>query len=494
MKILTGSQIREADRQTIEREPTDSINLMERASEVIAQWICNNIEQDYDLLFMIGKGNNGGDGLAVARMLFHAGYNCSIYMVFDKSMLSEECRFNFERLPQGVAVLGRGQVEIGEQTIIIDAILGTGVRATVSAELTPIVEMINDLPNRVISIDLPSGMSAEFENMGRLIVNAETTLTLEFPKLAMMLPEAGEHCGNVVVLPIELDVKYMSEVNSAYHYVTEDIVSGLLKPRAKFAHKGTYGHTLLVCGSEGMMGAAILATGAALRSGCGLVTTHIPRGERMALHASSPSALLSFDDDNCFSILPTDIERFTSIGIGSGVGQATQSAEALELLLTTVSCPMVIDADALNIISSGKDLIKLIPPGSILTPHLGELKRLIREWSDEQHKINLVCELAKSTLSVIVVKGAHTMICMPDGRCYFNSTGTPAMAKGGSGDVLTGLLSGLLARGYTAAHAAVVGVYIHGLAGEKAAQYYGDESVNSSDMIDFLAEAFVELK
>lgn len=494
MKILTDGQIKGADMATIEREPVESINLMERAAEVIAQWICNNVEQECDLFFVVGKGNNGGDGLAVARMLYHVGYNCSIYMALGMSDLSEDCRYNLDRLPSGVALVDSAEIELNEQTVVIDALLGTGVKSTLQGNIASIVEMINSLPNRVISIDIPSGMDTEFSNADRLMVCAETTLTLEFPKLAMLLPEAGEHCGNIVVLPIELDAEYIASKESNYYYVTESVVQQFIKPREKFAHKNTYGHTLLICGSEGMMGAAILATSAALRSGCGLVTTHIPREERSALHASCPSALLSLDPHGYFSKLPAALERFTSIGVGSGVGQSPDSAAALRLLLETTTQPMVIDADALNIISTRPELFSMIHSGSILTPHPGELRRLVGEWRDEQHKIELVCQLAASTSSVVVVKGAHSMICVPQGKCYFNSTGDSGMAKGGSGDLLTGLLAGLLSRGYSASQAAVLGVYIHGLAGEKAAQYYGSESMNSSDMVDFLAEAFVELK
>lgn len=497
MKILTGKQIREADRYTIEHEPVGSQELMERASEVIAQWICNHIGQETPLFFFIGKGNNGGDGLAVARMLYHAGYSCYVYLIYGKELLSAECRFNLERLPEGVCRQEGGivqELDIPGDAVVIDAILGTGVTGPLKDPVLSVVEMINFLPNRVVSIDLPSGLGTEFGNDGRLTVMAETTLTLEFPKLAMLMPEAGDACGRIEVLAIDLDARYMDATPSPYYYVTEEVVRAQLLSRPKFGHKGTFGHVLLVCGSEGMMGAGILAAAAALRSGCGLVTLHLPIAERMAVQVSSPSALLSLDPGTCFSVLPGDLTRYASIGIGCGMGQAEETVAAFETLLRTYSRPVVLDADALNILASNPRLREYVPEESILTPHPGELRRLVGEWDDEEQKLELVKKLAADLRSVVVVKGAHSMICSPEGVCWFNSSGCAGLAKGGSGDVLAGLLAGLLARGYDSMAAAVVGVYIHGLAGEKCAAYYGEESMNSGDLPDFLAEAFMDIR
>ena len=330
MKILTGSQIREADQYTIEHEPIESLALMERASEVIAQWICNNIPQEQPLAFFIGKGNNGGDGLAVARMLHNVGYSCSVYVLFDKRQLSVECRYNLERLPHGVRVQGMDRVEVAEDAVAIDALLGTGVRGGLSEPVRGAIALVNGLGCRVISIDLPSGMLSEYGNAGREIVYADVTLTLEFPKLALLLSEAGEAAGEIVILPIELDENYKRQARSPYYYADGRYVSELVLPRSRFAHKGTYGHALLVCGSQGMMGAAVLATGAALRSGCGLVTAHVPAEERFVLHTSCPSALVSGDPMSVFSRLPDDMTKYAAVGIGSGVGRHDLSVRAFD--------------------------------------------------------------------------------------------------------------------------------------------------------------------
>lgn len=484
MKILTGSQIKEADKYTIENEPITSINLMERASTVIAEWIFNNIDKQAPLLFLIGKGNNGGDGLAIARILYHAGYNCSFVLPFDKELLTDECYRNLERLPTGIE---KKDIEnITPNTIIIDALLGTGIKGDVKDPISPIIEKVNSLPNKVISIDLPSGMKSEFGNKNQKIVKADTTLTLEFPKLAMLLPEAGEHCGNIEILPIGLSKDFINKTSSSYHYITNQFIKGITLKREKFAHKGTYGHALLICGSKEMIGAAILATGAALRSGCGLVTIHIPEEERLAIQVSSPSAILSLDKASYFSTLPSNLSKYTSVGIGCGLGQNQETAGAFKQLLNSIYKPIVIDADALNILSDNYNLRQHIPAGSILTPHPGELKRLIGEWQNEEEKIEHVRKLASNLKSIIVVKGSHSMICLPDGDCYFNSTGNSGMAKGGSGDVLTGLITGLIARGYSSAHAAILGVYLHGAAGDSASEKHGLERMNSYDIINYI--------
>ncbi len=490
MKILTGKQIREADRATIEREPVSSLDLMERASEEIARWIGENVEPEHRLVFCCGKGNNGGDGLAVARMLHNAGFDCVVFFGADYNNVSPEMHANIERLPEGVEVydITAEQPEIEPDAVIVDALLGTGVEGDVRGPMHDIILWMNGLPNRIISIDMPSGMAAEWGNAGKTIVMAETTLTLEFPKLAMLLPEAGECAGNVVVLPIGLDGKFIEETETPYYYITEELAAGLRKPRAKFSHKGIYGHALLVCGSQPMMGAAVLATGGALRSGCGLVTARIPKAERFALQANWPSAMLSFDDADCFSEVPENLERFSVICAGPGLGQDEKTANALERLLKDASAKniyMLLDADALNIIAANPHLRRSIPAGSVLTPHPGELRRLVGEWTDDREKLSKTQVLARETSSVVVVKGAHSAVCTPDGRILFNSTGTPGMAKGGSGDVLAGYIAGLLARGHNAEEAAVIGVWTHGKAGEKAAEYYGGEAMNSADLTEF---------
>lgn len=302
---------------------------------------------------------------------------------------------------------------------------------------------------------------------------------------------------NVEFIPAGVADGFSESIGVPFEYVTAEWVGGLLRPRSDDAHKGTYGHALLVCGSRGMAGAAVLATGAALRSGCGLVTAHLPEDERFALTANYPSALLSLDPAHFFSRLPSDIGKYTSLGIGCGMGQRPETAAALSETIDACrenSIRLVVDADALNIISGNSSLMNKLPENTILTPHLGELKRLIGEWESEEEKYKKVIELAARHKLTIVVKGPNTAVCIRGESIMFNSTGNSGMAKGGSGDVLTGFITGLLARGYTPDEAAVMGVFIHGLAGDKACDYFGAEGMNSADIIDFLADAITELQ
>lgn len=301
----------------------------------------------------------------------------------------------------------------------------------------------------------------------------------------------------ILYLPKGVSDDFAFRLDIPFDLVTVEYVKEMLLPREREAHKGTYGHALLVCGSLGMTGAAVLATGAALRSGCGLVTTHLPVEERMAVSANWPSAMLSLDPGSFFSMLPADITKYSSVGVGCGLGQANATVAALEKLMDACSdnrIPMVLDADALNIIAAHPELRRHIPQNSVLTPHAGELRRMVGEWRDEDHKLQLAYELAAGLNSTVVVKGPETVVCTRGNRFTFNPTGNAGMAKGGSGDVLTGLITGLVSRGYTPEQAAIIGVYLHGSAGDKTADYYGMEGMNSADIIDFIPEAIRELE
>lgn len=302
---------------------------------------------------------------------------------------------------------------------------------------------------------------------------------------------------NIMFLPVGISEDFAEESGLGFGYLTEEFVRGLLKGRRQDAHKGIYGHALLVCGSKGMIGAASLSTGAALRSGCGLVTVHIPERERFPVEANFPSALFSLDPKDFFSVVPEDMDKFNAVGVGCGVGKHKESVDALAELLVmckTNGVRVVLDADALNIISENPSFLGLLPEESILTPHVGELKRLVGEWTDEENKFELVRNFCVSNACIVIVKGPNTSVCFKGKTICSNSTGNAGMAKGGSGDVLTGYIAGLLARGYTPQAAASIGIYIHGVAGDKAAEYYGAEGMNSADMIDFLAEAMRELE
>lgn len=537
MKILTGKDIREADLYTIEHEPVAGIELMERAALALEAEIAAAAETTEDqktaaeapeYLIIAGKGNNGGDGLAVARLLrgrFGDTRSISVILLAAPDQLSPDCRLNMDLLPAGISIFGfagghitaDGSEVPPEQlfrgnTVVIDAILGTGVTGAVRGAALQAIRLVNEHSRRcrmVISIDMPSGLPTEPRNReeaaGADTIAADLTLTIEFPKLSLLLPETGRYAGRLRTVHIGLDRKFIDSRESAYVAVDAAYVPTLLRPRGEFDHKGTHGHALVIAGSAEYLGAAILCTGAALRSGCGLVSAHIPAAGRTAMLISHPAAIISADEAPVFSSHPADLGKYSAVAVGPGIGRSEAAAAALEKLLACLPQhprirTTVLDADALNIISERPEMLAMIPEGSVLTPHVGELSRLLRAagsrglledvapagapWRDDLHKVALVRQFCARLKSVIVLKGAHTMVCSPDGRCFFNMSGNPGMAKGGSGDVLTGLVAGLAARGYDSLSAAILGVWFHGLAGDAAASLRGMEAMNAEDILE----------
>ena len=569
MKILTGKDIRRADLYTIEHGPVESLALMERAAEALTREIIARCEPDEccgpggccgavgnctpgsiltasgagtagpEYLIVAGKGNNAGDGLAVARLLHErlgSSRKVSVLLTFPEDEMSPDCRSNLERLPVGVAKFSPVCPEsfsfpeslFTPDTVVIDAVLGSGVCGELRGRAADAIRLINSNSSRcrdVISIDLPSGLPTEpsdgwkgdpdsslCDGTARRAVAASCTLTIEFPKLSLLLPETGRYVGRLEVVHIGLDRGFIASCASSYATVDRETVRSMLLPRNEYGHKGSFGHALIIAGCKEMTGAAILCTGGALRSGCGLVTAHVPSGERLAVQLSHPSAIVSCDPSSTmFSAVPDNLPKYSSIAAGPGLGRTPETVGALGDLLSRLrdmraagAAPtLILDADALNIISSGPQMLGLVPPGSVLTPHIGELSRLLRAalasgmipsltdadtgtdrypWADDMQKVSLVKSLAAALKSVIVVKGAHTMTCSPQGECHFNMSGNPGMAKGGSGDVLAGLIAGLSARGYSPLHAALLGVWFHGLAGDRAAVIHGQESMCSADL------------
>lgn len=537
MKILTGKDIREADLYTIEHEPVASIELMERAALALEAEIAAAAEttegqktaaEAPEYLIIAGKGNNGGDGLAVARLLrgrFGDTRSISVILPAAPDQLSPDCRLNMHLLPAGISIFSFADGHITadgsevppeqlfrRNTVVVDAILGTGVTGAVRGAALQAIRLVNEHSRRcrmVISIDMPSGLPTEPRNReeaaGADVIAADLTLTIEFPKLSLLLPETGRYAGRLRTVHIGLDRKFIDSRESAYAAVDAAYVPTLLRPRGEFDHKGTHGHALVIAGSAEYMGAAILCTGAALRSGCGLVSAHIPAAGRTAMLISHPAAIISADEAPVFSSHPADLGKYSAVAVGPGIGRSEAAAAALEKLLACLPQhpgirTTVLDADALNIISERPEMLAMIPEGSVLTPHVGELSRLLRAagsrglledvapagapWRDDLHKVALVRQLCARLKSVIVLKGAHTMVCSPDGRCFFNMSGNPGMAKGGSGDVLTGLVAGLAARGYDSLSAAILGVWFHGLAGDAAAALRGMEAMNAEDILE----------
>ncbi|RAJ00363.1 NAD(P)H-hydrate epimerase [Chitinophaga skermanii] len=500
MKILSAQQIKAADAYTIANEPISSIDLMERAASACAQWISAHFSSSETVHIFCGKGNNGGDGLAIARLLWEQDYKVQVYIVEVSLHATDDFTANLEKLPiQPQYIHASHEVPSITTGIVVDAILGTGLNRPVEGWLAGVFHHINNLQQQIpiLSIDVPSGMMIDSSSEKSTCIHARYTLSFEVYKLGFLLPENAERVGEIVLLPIGLHPEFLQRESTPYHIVDAAMVRALYQPRKSFAHKGTYGHALLIAGSYGKIGAAVLSAKACLRSGVGLLTTYLPSCGYNIMQTSVPEAMCITDPRNELSMqfytLVQEKQQYNTIGIGPGLGTDVSTAKGLEKLLLQYKQAMVIDADALNIISQYPRLLDQIPANSILTPHPKEFERLFGATSNQFERLSLLREKAVQYKLYILLKGKFSAIACPDGVVYFNSTGNPGMATGGSGDVLTGILTGLLAQGYQSKVAVLLGAYIHGAAGDAAAEQLSQEAMVAGDIIDFLGEIFKKL-
>lgn len=497
MKIPTIQQIREADAYTIEQEPIESIQLMERAAGLACKKIMELFSTDTDILLLCGMGNNGGDGLVIARMLLQNNYKCSIYIVKHATSFSKDCQKNLNRLQLTHPNLIH---EITDETdipslhvdLIIDAILGSGLNKPIeNSILCRLFKQIGQASAFVFSIDIPSGLFAEKSMLSvDLAVKADFVFTFQFPKLAFLFPENYEFVGEWEVGDIGLHPDFIQQMETPYYYLEEEDIELLVKPRPKFSHKGNYGHALLIAGSKGMMGAAVLAAKACLRSGAGIVEVHVPEVGYQIMQLAVPEALCSCDSHlNYFTSMDAEkLRKASAIAIGPGLGTHPDTVKALNSLIKNTRKPIIFDADAINILSENKTFLEFLPPFCVFTPHPKEFERLVGKATNSFHRLNLQREFSNKYQCIVILKGAHTSISFPDGKVFFNSTGNPGMATGGSGDVLTGIILGLMAQAvYTPSEAALIAVFNHGKAGDSAAKHHSYDSLIASDIIDALA-------
>lgn len=501
MKLFTTKQIAEIDKYTIENEPVSDIDLMERAAMQVSNWIVRRFSTEQKMVFFAGPGNNGGDALAIARQLADLDYTCEVFLPHMGKELKGSPKKNLERLEKQNRVKLQKITapeefpEPGETDVFIDGLFGSGLSRPLEKLPAKIVHRINQCKNQVIAIDIPSGLMGQdnSENISENIVRADFTLTFQFPKISFLFRENEQFTGNWKVLPIGLHPDGIKKVETNYFLIDKEMVKPLLPGRSRFSHKGTFGHALLIAGSFGKMGAAVLAARACLHSGAGLTTAHIPRQGYEIIQTAAPEVMTSVDQhDSVFTEFP-DLSPFSAVGIGPGLDKKHNTCKAFSELLEKIKMPVVIDADGLNILSEHKDWLKKLPENSILTPHPGEFKRLVGETNNSYEQIQKQLNLAKEYKIIVVLKGAFTSVATPEGKLFFNSTGNPGMASGGTGDVLTGFLLGLLAQGFSAENAAVAGVYLHGLAGDLAVKNKSEFSLVAGDIIESLGKAFVKV-
>ena len=504
MKIFTSAQIHELDNYTIEHEPIKSIDLMERAAKALTHAITGRWMPTVPVVVFAGPGNNGGDALAVARLLTEQGYQVKTFLFNINGHLSADCAENKKRLmdtkkakSQFVEVTQEfdpPQLERG--MLVVDGLFGSGLNKPLNGGFASLVKYINSSKAEVVSIDMPSGLMTEDNtyNVRQNIVRADLTLTLGQKKLSMLFAENQLFIGDLQVLDIGLSREGIEKTDSQYTMLERDDVKSLLLKRDPFAHKGTMGNALIIAGSYGMAGAAILATESCLRSGAGKVTAYSPRKNVAVLQTAVPEAVLHVGNEETAFAEAIDTEDFQAVGIGPGLGTSETTAIAIIAQLRRTQCPLVCDADAINILSSHRAWLQQLPKEIIMTPHPKEFDRLEGHSSDSFERLSKARDLSQRINAYIILKGHRTALCCPDGHIVFNSTGNAGMATGGSGDVLTGILTGLLARGYGRLNACVVGMYLHGLAGDIAAAEVGQESLIARDIIRCLPKAFMRMR
>lgn len=491
MKIFNVEQIRAMDAYTITHEPITSIDLMERASQEFVRCFCNQYVNTRPIAVFCGKGNNGGDGLAIARILSSCGYDVQVFIAEYTLNATDDFHHNFSRLGNHLTprrIYSENDLpRLGSNVVCIDALLGSGLSRPVDGLLSIVIQYLNELPNKVVAVDIASGLYTDQPNApSDIIIKPRYTITFQLPKLAFLLPQNAEYVGEWHVVDIGLSTKYIADTDTPFHFTDKPEAEKRIKPRQKFSHKGTFGHAVLIAGSYGKMGAAVLSGKACLRSGVGLLTMHVPVCGYEIMQISVPEAMTTVDEaEKHISRLP-DLTSATAIGIGPGLGQDAATVKVLEKLLEQIRVPIIVDADALNILSTNRHLLYRLPANTILTPHPKEFQRLAGESDNEFERLEKARALASKYKVIICLKGANTAVVLPNGEVHFNSTGNPGMATGGTGDVLTGIITSLLAQKYDPADAAMLGVYQHGLAGDRAAEARGQTALIASDVVAHL--------
>ena len=504
MKIFNSAQIRELDKYTIEHEPISSVDLMERAARALTHAISGKWNNGTPVVVFAGPGNNGGDALAVARMLADKDYRVTVYLFNTNGHLSEECAVNKQRIIDSRKIKQFYEVvqqfdppKLEANMLVIDGLFGTGLNKPLAGGFASLVKYINQSPAKVASIDIPSGLMTEDNTMNVLanIIRADLTLTLGQKKLAFMFAENQQFVGELRVLDIRLSPEYIATTPAQYAIIEENEIRARLRPRHPFAHKGTMGKALIVAGSYGMTGAAVLSTRACLRSGIGKVTVHVPKRSVDIMQTTVPEAVLHIDHEETAFSEPVDTEDFDAVAIGPGLGQTENTAIAMIAQVRRTQCPLVMDADALNMLAKHRAWMQQLPKALVMTPHPLEFDRLNGSpCNDSYERLSKARDMAEHLQAYIILKGHHSALCLPDGQVYFNSSGNAGMATAGSGDVLTGIITGLLARGYSQADACLMGMYLHGLAGDLAARELGEESLIASDIIRYLPQAFSRIQ
>ncbi len=503
MKLFTTEEIRAIDRRTIEQEGVPSLELIERVAEGVADEISSRWRSNKPTMVFAGPGNNGADALGAARLLFERGFRPEVFLFnIGGDKLSTDCAASRDRMLAEVPDIIFHEVKdrfsmpkITTNHLVIDGLFGSGLREELQGGFKSLVQYINDENATVVSIDLPSGMFGDWnpQIVNRNTIHATLTLAIQFPRISFFIPDNAELIGEWKIIDIGLSEKAIATSPANFCLVEQRDVHRRLRHRKEFASKADFGSGILYAGSYGMMGAAILAARGALRAGVGKLTVNSPKCGYQIMQSSVPEALFRHNRGE-INIIDIHPERdFSAIAVGPGIGTNELTVKAVKDFLASINQPVILDADALNCIAIKPSILNTIPVLSILTPHAGEFDRLFGPQPSAEARLRKAIEMAKYYNILIILKGRYTAIVRPDGKVYFNSSGCPAMATAGSGDVLTGVLLSMLAQGDPAELASLIAVYVHGLAGEMAAAEQGEYGVTAGDIASYIGKAISEI-
>jgi len=500
MKLLTAQQLADADKATLQKQDIDSVELMERVSILVFNKIHERLAgAPVPIKVFCGIGNNGGDGLAIARHLIQHGYHVTVYITNCSKHRSEDFLANYARIKEvsknwpTLLDCKEDIPDIKSGDIVIDAIFGIGLDRPVEGWMANLVHHLNDSKAFIISIDMPSGLYADKpQPKESAVIKASHTFTFHSPKLSFFLSDTGSFAGTFEVIEIGLDPEYVQSVEPVATLITKHAAQNIYRPRPKYSHKGDYGHTVVMAGSKGKMGAAVLSATAAINAGAGKVTAYVPATGNDILQYSVAEVMTITDPGtDHFIDFELDIATY-NLCVGPGIGTGDDVVSAFAKAIKQQSSPIVIDADGINILAAHPKLLKKIPKSSILTPHDGELERLLGPWSTGMERLELAQDFSSKHELILVLKGAHT-ITISGKNMYINNSGNPGMATAGSGDVLSGVIAALIAQKYDSLMAAVFGVFIHGAAGDVAAQTYAHEGLRAGVISSFIGPAILQL-
>ncbi|MDE5972077.1 MAG: NAD(P)H-hydrate dehydratase [Muribaculaceae bacterium] len=503
MKIFTTEQLREIDRATIEADGITALQLIERMAEGVTAEVIGMLHANMRIAIFAGPGNNGADALAVARLLVAQGYRPAVFL-FNRGgdRLSAECAECKRKLLEMGADVDFTEVTglfnlppLSRHDLVVDGLFGSGLREGLTGGFREMVKYINDSGATIVSIDVPSGLFGDWnpKSVHRNMIHATVTLSAQFPRLSFMMADNAAIVGRWKTIDIGLNPSVIRRTSAPFHLVEHSDVSRILKPRQPFCSKADFGSLMLVAGSYGMMGAAVMAAKGALRAGVGKVTVYSPRCGFDVMQSAVPEAMFQAANSDIFISDIRPQHECTTVALGPGIGSRDETVSALENFLKRQEQPVVLDADALNCIARQQNLMHMVPVLSVLTPHAAEFDRMFGPQPCAEARLVKAIEVSRYHNVLIVLKGRYTTVIRPDGRLYFNSSGNAAMATPGSGDVLTGVIAALMAQGYKPEVAALAGVYIHGLAGDIAAEAEGQYGVTAGDIAANIGRAIKSL-